>query len=153
MIFFDLNEFKSQLKATHRLLCLDIGTVRVGYALSDRDKRLASGRDVFNLKKQKFSSKNLSDIIDEEIVHGIVVGYPLQMDGEAGKSCDMVERFIKKYILPLDQPVFMQDERFSTAAVSRYFNQMELTRKKQSTLNDKAAASYILQATLDRLKG
>ena len=80
MIFFDLNEFKSQLKATHRLLCLDIGTVRVGYALSDRDKRLASGRDVFNLKKQKFSSKNLSDIIDEEIVHGIVVGYPLQVE-------------------------------------------------------------------------
>lgn len=153
MIFLDLNEFKTQLKPSHRLLCLDIGMVRVGYALSDRDKRLASGRDVFNLKKQKFTIKNLSDIIDEDGVYGIVVGYPLQMDGERGKSCAMVDGFIKKYILPLNQPVFMQDERFSTAAVSRYFNEMELTRKQQSAVNDKAAASYILQTTLDRLRG
>jgi putative holliday junction resolvase len=152
MIYFDILEFKKELSPQHRLLCLDVGMARTGYALSDKRKILATGYGVFHLKKQKFTTTALLDIIEKEESYGIVVGYPLQMDGTEGKSCDMVNNFIKKYLLCLDQPIFMQDERLSTSAVNRYFKEMDLTRKKQSQESDKAAASYILQTTLERLR-
>ncbi len=152
MIFFDIIEFKQHLKQDHCLLGLDIGTVRVGCAVSDSQKFLATSYDVFNLKKQKFSSSVLEEIINKKQIYGIVVGYPLQMDGEEGESCKMVEKFIQKYLLKLTHPIFMQDERLSSAAVNRYFQEMELSRKKQASLTDKAAASYILQMVLDKLQ-
>lgn len=151
MIYLDVIEFKKMLKSNYRLIGLDIGKVRIGCALSDPRKILASPYTTFNLKKQKFTSNQLSDIINQEQSYGIVVGNPLQMDGEAGKSCEMVDKFIKKHLLPLNQPIFMQDERLSTSAVNRFFKEMELTRKQQSSINDKAAASYILQMLLDKI--
>ncbi len=152
MLYLNISDFKNQLKSNHRILCLDVGTVKIGCALSDKRRIIATGHSVFNLKKQKFTSKILQDIIDSEEVYGIVVGYPLQMDGMEGKSCVMVDKFITKYIISLNQPIFLQDERLSTSAVNRYFKQMELNRKQQEALNDKAAASYILQSTLERLR-
>ena len=152
MIFFDIIKFNTCLKPDHRLLGLDVGTVRIGCAVSDPQRFLASGYSVFNLKKQKFSSAQLKEIIEKEQIFGIVVGYPLQMDGEPGGSCEMVDKFIHKHLIKLGHPIFMQDERLSTSAVNRFFQEMELTRKQQSALNDKAAASYILQSALDKLQ-
>ncbi len=152
MIIFDINQFKNSLKDGYRLLGLDIGKVRIGSSLSDENKILASGHLLFNLKKQKFTLSNLRSIIDNEKVYGIVVGYPLQMDGEKGDSCFMVDKFIEKFVLPLNQPIFLQDERLSTAAVGRFFKEMELTRKQQADRNDVASARYILQNVIDKLE-
>ena len=74
------------------------------------------------------------------------------MDGDSGSACEMVDKFIKKYLLPLNQPIYLQDERLSSSAVNRYFQEMDLTRKQQAAINDKAAASYILQIVLDKLQ-
>lgn len=152
MIIFDINQFKTSLKDGYRLLGLDIGKVRIGSSLSDENKILASGYILFNLKKQKFTLSNLRSIIEKEKVYGIVVGYPLQMDGEKGDSCLMVDKFIEKFLLPLNQPIFLQDERLSTAAVGRFFKEMELTRKQQADRNDVASARYILQNAIDKLE-
>jgi putative Holliday junction resolvase len=151
MIYFDIIQFKDCLKPDYRLLGLDVGQVRIGCALSDPRRILASPYTMFDLKKQKFTLAQLSAIIEKEQAYGIAVGYPLQMNGEAGKACEMVNKFIKKYLLPLNQPIFMQDERLSTSAVNRFFKEMELTRKQQAAIGDKAAASYILQMALDKL--
>ncbi|MEK6734773.1 MAG: Holliday junction resolvase RuvX [Pseudomonadota bacterium] len=152
MINFDVNQFKDLLKNDYRLIGFDIGKVRIGCALSDPQKFLATGLTVFNLKKRKFSINYIKEIIEKEKIYGIVVGYPLQMDGNAGEACEMVDKFIKKYLLVLEQPIFLQDERLSTAAVGRYFKEMQLTRKQQSEINDKASATYILQTVLDKLQ-
>lgn len=152
MIIFDINHFKTSLKDGYRLLGLDVGKVRIGSSLSNESKILASGYILFNLKKQKFTLANLRSIIDKEKIYGIVVGYPLQMDGEKGDSCLMVDKFIEKFLLPLKQPIFLQDERLSTAAVGRFFKEMELTRKQQADRNDVASASYILQSAIDKLE-
>jgi putative holliday junction resolvase len=148
MIFFDISEFKSLLKHDYRLLGLDVGRVKVGCALSDPSRTIATGHSVVNLKKQKFKMK---DLIEEEKIYGIVVGYPLQMSGEEGDACAMVDRFIKKHLLPLQQPIFLQDERMSTVAVNRVLREMDVNRKKQEDINDKAAAGYILQTALYKL--
>jgi putative holliday junction resolvase len=148
MIFFDINEFSNHLKPGYRILGLDVGLVRVGVSLSDEGKFLATNYASFNLKKQKI---NFKEIFENNKICAIVIGYPLQMDGTEGKSCVMVHEFIKKHLLKLNSPIFLQDERFSTAAVQRYLKEMNFTRKQQVDLNDKAAASYILQAALDKL--
>jgi putative holliday junction resolvase len=149
MIFFDISEFKILLKQDYRLLGLDVGRVKVGCALSDPSRTISTGHSVINLKKQKFKIK---DLIDEEKIYGIVVGYPLQMTGEEGDACAMVDKFIKKYLLPLEQPIFLQDERMSTVAVNRVLREMDINRKKQEEINDKAAAGYILQTALYKLE-
>lgn len=151
MIIFDLIDFKKCLKPNHRLLCFDVGQVRIGTALSDPSHFLASSYTLINLKKQKLNVDLLKNIIKKEEIYGLIVGYPLQMNGEEGKSCLMVDKFIEKYLTPLNQPIFLQDERLSTSAVNRYFKEMQLTRKQQEDINDVAAASYILQIVLDRL--
>ena len=152
MNFFDINEFKQQIKQGKRLLCIDVGMSKIGLALSDTIHISASPYLLINQKKQKFTSKLIKDIIEEENVLGLVVGYPLQMDGNKGKSCEMVEKFVNKYLMPLSQPIFLQDERLSTSAAMKYLKEMDLNRKKQEAINDKAAASYILQTTLERLR-
>ena len=152
MIFFDIIEFKKHLKLNYRVMGLDIGRVRIGCAVSDEQKSLSSGYSMFNLKKQKFNSLLIEEIINKEKIHGIVVGYPLQMDGERGDSCQMVDKFIQKYLSKIAHPIFMQDERLSSSAVNRVFREMELNRKQQSNLCDKASASYILQIVLDKLQ-
>lgn len=139
------------LKSKYRLLGLDIGKVRIGYAFSDIDKFLATGQGIFNLKKDKISSKILEQICYQNQIFGIVVGYPLQMDGEKGDSCKMVDEFIKRYLLSLEQPIYLQDERLSSSAVNRYLKEMSISRKQQVGLTDKASASYILQMALDKL--
>lgn len=151
MIFFDIINFSEMLKPRHRLLGLDVGKVRIGYAFSDLDKFLATGKDVFNLKKEKISSNIFAKICEDNQIFGIVVGHPLQMDGERGDSCKMVDEFIKKYLIALNQPIYLQDERLSSSAVNRYLKEMSLTRKQQVGLTDKASASYILQMALDKL--
>ena len=105
MIYPDIIQFKDFLKDDHRLMGLDIGNVRIGCALSDPRKILAFPHSMFNLKKQKFTLSCLKDIIEKEQVYGIVVGNPLQMDGDTGSACEMVDKFIKKYLLPLNQPI------------------------------------------------
>lgn len=152
MNYFDINEFKSNIKLGHRLLCLDIGLVKIGIALSDIKHISSSPFLTYNLKKQKFTTAKLLDMIKEENAFGIVVGYPLQMDGLPGKSCQMVEKFVQKHLSSLKQPIFFQDERLSTTAALKYLKEMDLTRKKQEEANDKLAASYILQTTLERLR-
>lgn len=151
MIYHDIHEFQANLKKHHRLIGFDVGLVRIGCALSDKGKIIASGFEVINLKKQKFTIEHLKAIVEREEVYGIVVGYPLQMDGQKGTSCAMVDEFVNKYLLPLEQPIFLQDERLSTSVVTRALKEMGLNREQQSLQNDKAAASYILQAVLDKL--
>jgi len=151
MIIFDIIEFKKLLKPNHRLLGFDVGQVKIGTSLSDPSLFLASAYKLINLKKQKLNVEILKNIIKEEEIYGIIVGYPLQMDGEKGASCLKVDQFIKKYLAPLDQPIYLQDERLSTSAVNRYLKEMQLSRKQQEEINDVAAARYILQTVLDKL--
>lgn len=151
MIISDINGFRDLLKNGFRLLGLDVGRVRIGSSLSDEGKIIAGGYKLFNLKKQKLKTSEFQTIADREKIYGVVVGYPLQMDGSMGESCLMVDKFIEKYLIPLNQPIFLQDERLSTVAVGRYMKEMALSRKEQSEKNDVACACYILQNVLDKL--
>lgn len=150
MIHSTLPEFFAALPSNRRLLGLDVGSKRVGLAISDTTRMIASAYGT--LERMSFSKDmgKLNALIQEHSIGGVVIGLPKNMDGSEGESCTMVRAFGEKLHKKCpDIAIFYHDERMSTAAVNRTLIEADLTRKKRATLDDKMAAAYILQGVLD----
>lgn len=150
-ILADLILFKDLKEG--RLLGLDVGTKTIGLALSDASRTVAT--PLRTLERAKFSKdlEALQKIIADFEVKGLVVGWPVNMDGTEGPRCQSIRQFVKNISAPLDLPIALWDERLSTAAVEKLMLEADLSRAKREKLVDKLAASYILQGALDFLKG
>ena len=147
-----IREFASNLVLGQRLLGLDIGSRKIGVALSDTMRFIATPYNT--LIRQSFAKDTsaIFAIMEEHHVCGLVIGLPVTMMGQEGDSSRMVREFADKIHKKHPGPIYFQDERFSTAAVNRVLGNTQLTRKKKATLDDKMAASYILQGVLDQLR-
>jgi len=135
-----------------RLLGLDLGEKTIGLALSDRLLTVATPFDT--LKRGKFAADaaQLDIIISEQGVGGLVVGLPLNMDGSDGPSAQSARAFGRNWVGHSPLPLMFQDERLSTAAVTRTLLEADASRKKRHQVVDKMAAAYILQLVLDRMR-
>jgi putative Holliday junction resolvase len=140
------------LPAGQRLLGLDLGEKTIGLALSDRLLMVATPFDT--LKRGKFAADatRLDIIISEQGVGGLVVGLPLNMDGSDGPSAQSARAFGRNWAGHSPLPLLFQDERLSTAAVTRTLLEADASRKRRGQVVDKMAAAYILQLVLDRLR-
>ena len=146
-----MNKFITNLKKGKPLIGIDYGTVNIGISISDSDKIFALPYKT--IKNDKVIMQELSKIIKEKEVCGIVIGYPLESSGNKGKACEKVDKFIAKLTkFTEDLPCFYQDERLSTKAVRSMLQTTNWNRKKKDRLDDALAASYILQTALDLLK-
>jgi putative holliday junction resolvase len=132
-----------------RLLGLDVGTKTIGLALSDTRLVVASPLDTIRRTKFKDDMAALAAAIDKHEVGGLVVGLPLQLDGNDGPRTQSVRQFAKNVLAARDLPLAMWDERMSTLAVERAMIEADLTRKRRAQIVDRAAAAYILQGFLD----
>ncbi|MBF0528047.1 MAG: Holliday junction resolvase RuvX [Deltaproteobacteria bacterium] len=134
-----------------RIMALDMGTKRVGVAVSDELLLAANGLTVIERKSLKLFVDQIVALTLEHQVHLVVLGLPRRMDGrlgpEAEKILEMAEE-LKKRGLTVDT----WDERLSTAAVERVLIDADMTRKKRKKVMDKVAATYILQGYLDYLR-
>jgi putative Holliday junction resolvase len=151
MIYDNITQFKAELAEGQRLLGLDYGQKKIGLALSDTLRLIATPYSVIICKSYDKDIASISKIIHEFTIGGIVCGWPLSMNGEVGPPCLLVDKFIMKILKRHDLPVFYQDERFSTAAVTRTLRETNLSWKKKAAIDDQMAASYILQSALDRV--
>ena len=97
-------------------------------------------------------SLDLKSIIDKEIICGIVIGLPLNMDGSEGPKCQSARDFAKNFSNIVDLPITFWDERLTTVAAERSLLSADLSRKKRRQVIDSVAAVLILQNLLDRLK-
>ncbi|MDD5585914.1 MAG: Holliday junction resolvase RuvX [Alphaproteobacteria bacterium] len=138
------------------LLGLDPGSTVIGVAISDPDRRVAS--PLVGIERTKFTqdAAALAAIIRERNVGGLVIGLPKNMDGTEGPSAQSARSFasnlLRKGHLPdPDMPIAFWDERLSTAAVTRFMLEGDMSRKRRDAAVDKAAAAYILQGALDAL--
>lgn len=152
MIHTILKEFLHALPPRGRLLGLDVGEKRVGIALSDTTRTIATPYSTLVRQGKNKDIPAIRTIIAEHEICGIVIGLPLHMDGTEGKSCEMARQFAKHLLKALDIAVYFQDERLSTAAVSRALKEGDVSRKKRAALDDKLAASYILQTALEGMR-
>lgn len=146
-----LNDVKQSISDGQRLLGLDIGKKTIGIALSDAGLKIASPVKILYRTKFTPDVAELFSLVDEQNVGGLVLGWPLNMDGSAGPRCDATRDFAHALMRIRDIPVFLQDERLSTQAVESAMIAADMTRNKRAVRRDALAAGWILQSALDAI--
>lgn len=148
----DVAAFIARLAPGERLVGLDLGEKTIGVALSDVGRSIATA--MVTLKRGKFrdDAAALFRILDQHGVGGLVLGLPLNMDGSAGPRAQATRAFARNLLGLRDLPILMWDERMSTIAAERTLIEADLSRRKRAAVIDAAAAAFILQGALDRLR-
>ena len=152
MASVELSALKAMLAPGQRLLGLDLGEKTIGIALSDTSLTVATPFKTLARGKFKADAQSLLAIMTEHRVGGLIVGLPLNMDGSSGPSAQSASAFVRNFSAISELPVLMQDERLSTAAVTRTLIDADASRRRRAEVVDKMAAAYILQTVLDRLR-
>lgn len=147
----DLFDLAENLPQEQRLLGLDLGTKTIGLALSDVMLTIATPLETIRRTKFTTDAEQLLAIAARHQVGGLVLGYPLNMDGSKGPRAQASESFARNLQRLSDLPVALWDERLSTAAVTRTLLEADASRRRRAEVVDKMAASFILQGALDRL--
>jgi putative Holliday junction resolvase len=137
------------VNAPTRLLGVDYGTVRVGLAISDPERRLASPLTVYERKGGDADAAYFRALIAEEDVGALVVGLPVHLDGREGRKAVEARAFGTWLSEMTGLPVTFWDERFSTVEAESALWQAGLTHKKRRARRDRVAAQILLQAYLD----
>lgn len=135
-----------------RFLGLDIGSKRIGLALSDELGITAQGLPTLNRTTSGNDIRKLLEIVRQHKVEKIVIGLPKNMNGTLGKSAEQVLTFIQEMKVKTAIPVDVWDERLSTIAVTRTLVSANVSRRRRKEVVDKLAAVYILQGFLDSQK-
>jgi len=147
-----LSTLKAGLRGETRLLGIDLGAKTIGLALSDVSRMVATPYRTLDRNKFSRNARELETVIDEQDVGGVVLGWPVEMDGGEGSRCRAPRRFAENLIARRDIPIAFWDERLSTAAVERLLVvEVDMTRKRRKEVIDKTAAAYILQGALDAI--
>ena len=145
----DKNKTRNHLKKPNgspgRILGLDVGSRRIGIAVSDPLGITAQGLETLQRRNKRHDLGELERVIREYDVREIVVGLPLRMSGEEGiqsdKMLDFAEELRKRFRLP----VHMWDERLTSAEANRLLRATELSIEKRAKAVDRMAAVLILQ--------
>jgi putative Holliday junction resolvase len=150
MITTSALDYREALPEGGRLLGLDVGTKTIGLALCDARWTIATPAEL--LRRSKFSAdlEALRTLADKQLVKGLVVGLPLNLDGSDSPRTQSVRAFARN-LAPLGFPILLWDERWSTQAVTRTLIDADASRARRAELVDKMAAAYILQGALDAL--
>ena len=137
------------MSAATRLLGVDYGTVRVGLAISDAERRLASPLAVYERRGREADAVYFRTLIEAKEVGALVVGLPVHLDGREGPKAIEARAFGVWLAEATGLPVTFWDERFSTVEAESALWQAGLTHKKRKARRDRVAAQIRLQAYLD----
>jgi len=137
-----------------RILCLDIGSKRIGLAASDPMGWTAQGVGVIQRKGGVEDLDEIAGRVRELAAELILVGLPLDEEGRVGEQASKVKRFVERMAshlgsLDIDIPIEMWDERYSTATAEQRLIEADVSRLKRRRVIDKMAAVAILQDYLD----
>ena len=133
----------------YRVMALDYGDVRIGIALSDVTRFLASGYENYTRKSLEEDCKHIAQIAKDNNVKVIVLGLPLNMDGSQGVRVEKTYKFadvLKNYT---DAKIDYLDERLTSVSAEKILISADVSRKKRKEVLDKLSATIILQDYLD----
>lgn len=151
MITADRAVFREALPHGGRLIGLDVGAKTIGTALCDAGWSFASPALLIRRTKFQKDKTALAALIAGQQVAGIIIGLPLNLvDGSESPRSQSTRAFARN-LEDLGLPILLQDERWSTQAVTRTLIEQDASRAKRAELVDKMAAAYILQGAIDGL--
>jgi putative holliday junction resolvase len=135
-----------------RVLGVDLGTRRIGLALSDPGRHIASPFLVLQRAKQQVDDhRSIVAAARENEVVAIVVGLPISLSGELGPAARATLEEVEalRHTAGTDLPVEAYDERLTTVSAERSLNEARMTREARRRVVDKVAAAVMLQAWLE----
>jgi putative holliday junction resolvase len=139
----------SEGKLNGRILGLDVGSRRIGVAVSDPLGITAQGLETLERKNKRQDLAHLGEVIREYQVQEIVVGLPLRMSGVEGTQAEKIRAFAEGLRKQFGLPVHLWDERLTSAEANRLLRETELSIKKRGRAVDKMAAVLILQGWME----
>ena len=145
----DIEEFKKKLDKKSRLMGIDPGRKRVGIAISDENKIIAT--PYTTLIKNKYSEflKEIIKIFNENQIKGIVVGNPINMDGSFSQSSQSAKDLAINLSKDVTENVTLWDERLSSQGAFNLSNDLASNTSKKISKLDENSAQFILQGALD----
>jgi len=133
-----------------RILAIDYGKKRSGFALSDPTGHFAQPLSVVEAPDTKSLIQEVLELVHKWNVTKVVVGLPLSLDGSEGKAARETLQLVRCLREKLSLPVETWDERLSTLRAESALRESSLSRAKRKRKVDKVAAQMILQGYLDR---
>ncbi len=131
-----------------RILAVDLGTRRIGLALSDPTRSVAVPLDTLIHHERRKDLAAVAALARSHEVGRIVVGWPRNMDGRSGPAAKQAEAFAEALRRIVPVPVDLWDERLSTVAAERTLRETSVRRDRRVLVRDQIAAALILQAYL-----
>jgi putative pre-16S rRNA nuclease len=144
------SEFANALPSAGKLAGLDVGTKTIGIAMCDAGWHFAGPLETIRRTKFTQDLASLRRIVENEHAVGLVVGLPLSMDGSDSPRTQSVRAFARN-LAPLELPLLLWDERWSTQAVERAMIEADVSRARRAEKVDALAAAHILQGAIDAL--
>jgi putative pre-16S rRNA nuclease len=134
-----------------RILAVDLGSKRVGLALSDPTGTIAGALKTVAAEPASTLASRLAAIAQEHQAERIIVGLPRRLDGTRGPEAAAAERIAAEVRAASRLPVETVDERLTTAAAERSLIEGGVSREKRRQSIDRVAATLLLQSHLDRI--
>jgi len=147
----NIEEFEKKIDKKSRLLGVDPGKKRVGVAICDENKIVAT--PYATIIKNNFSSflGQISTIISDNDIKGIIIGNPINMDGSPSQSSQSAKDLAINLSKNISIPITMWDERLSSRGAFNLSNELNVNTSKKVSKLDENSAAFILQGALDFL--
>jgi putative holliday junction resolvase len=136
-----------------RILGLDVGSKRIGLAISDPLGITAQGLETLHRLNKRFDFAQLEQVIREYRVAEIVIGLPLRMTGSEGTQAEKMQAFAEEISRRFRLPVHLWDERLTSAQANRLLRETDMSIKRRGEVVDQMAAVLILQSWMDARSG
>ena len=145
----DIDVFIKKIKKKSRLIAIDPGRKRIGIAISDENKIVAT--PYTTLIKENYANlvAQIKKIVNENQVDGIVVGNPINMDGSDGPSSQSAKDLAKNLSKDITENITLWDERLSSQGAFNLSNELAINTSKKVSKLDENSAQFILQGLLD----
>ncbi len=145
----DIEVFIEKIKKKSRLMGIDPGGKRIGIAISDENKIVATPYTTIIRQNYTELVSNIKIIVNEHDIDGIVIGNPINMDGSEGPSSQSAKDLAKNLSKDITEIITLWDERLSSQGAFNLSNELDTNTSKKVSKLDENSAQFILQGVLD----
>lgn len=133
-----------------RTLGIDLGSKRIGIAVSDSSGTIATPLTVVRRTgRESEDHGEIVRIVAAEECDAVVVGLPLALSGETGLAARAATSEARRLATVCRVPVYLHDERLTTVSAERPMREMRMNAQARRRIVDKVAAAVMLQSWLD----
>lgn len=132
-----------------RYLCLDLGSKRIGLALSDETGLIATPLGTIYVRDEAQVFSEIKKRVAENNAGRLVVGLPIQLNGQEGIEANRARAFVERLQKQIEVPIYFMDERLTSVTAERMMLAAGVKRQKRKANIDATAAALILQTYLD----